>query len=91
MPGTVSAILQEERASQIVSEMKRLRFIPLSWTPEDSQHPAHSRATPTQQRGERGGEEVKSPLPDKLDKLREYLRNIDEIPVCRVKPSMEDS
>ena len=81
--------MQEERAAKIVIDMKRLRFIPLSWTPEDVQHSTFSRATPTQQQGERGREEVKSPQPEKLDKLREYLRNIEEIPVCRVRPSME--
>ena len=88
-PVTVPATVQEERAGNIVREMKRLRFIPLSWTPEDAQHSTLPRATPTQQQRESGREEMRSPRPEKLDKLREYLRNIEEIPVCRVRPSME--
>ena len=88
-PVTVPATVQEERAANIVRDMKRLRFIPLSWTPEDAQYSTLSRATPTQQQRESGREEMRSPRPEKLDKLREYLRNIEEIPVCRVRPSME--
>lgn len=83
---------QEERANRIAGEMKRLRFIPPTWTPEDGQHatpPAH-RVTPTVdsviERREGGGERALKP--EKLNKLLEYLMNIEEIPVCRLRPSL---
>lgn len=69
--------------------MKRLRFIPQSWTPEDAQQTTW--VTPSKQRGWDGGGgqggQEHAPHPEKLDKLWEYLRNIEEIPVCRARPS----
>lgn len=78
---------QEDRAAKIAGEMKRLRFIPPTWTPEDAQQatPPDRRVTPMVEREESEG--GRAPQPQKLDKLREYLRNIDEIPVCRLRPS----
>lgn len=78
---------QEDRAAKVAGEMKRLRFIPPTWTSEDARQatPPDRRVTPTVEREER--ERGRAPQPQKLDKLREYLRNIDEIPVCRLRPS----
>ena len=90
--------MQEESAERIAREMKRLRLIPQSWRPNDAQQttpstvrPASTRKGPgTGQNGGRnwgGGEEGKTAQPEKLGQLREYLRNIEEIPVRRVRAS----
>ncbi|CAI8058243.1 Nuclear pore complex protein Nup214, partial [Geodia barretti] len=79
--------LQEERAAQVVRDVKRLRFIPMSWTPDQCRLPPP--AMPTQrltEQGGHGGEGRKDggPQPEKLEKLREYLMNIEKTPVRRV-------
>ena len=85
--------MQEERAVGVVREMKRLRFIPMTWSPEQSTLPppprppvAHQQQV-TELEGGGGGRERHS-RPDKLDKLREYLMNIEKTPLRRV-PSEE--
>lgn len=75
------------RTAKTAGEMKRLRFIPPTWTPGDAHQatPPDHRLTATMEREE--GEGGRAVQPEKLDKLREYLRSIDEVPVCRLRPS----
>lgn len=81
--------MQEERAAQVVRDMKRLRFIPISWSPDQSKLPAPAAAAQKLSAGGREAREEKKgrPQPGKLEKLREYLMNIEKTPVRRVRPS----
>ena len=82
--------MQEERAAQVVRDMKRLRFIPISWSPDQSKLPAPAAAAAQQLSagGREAREEKKGrPQPGKLEKLRDYLMNIEKTPVRRVRPS----
>ena len=83
--------------ARLVQDMKRLHFIPSAWTPIDAHHPLLARSTPQQhQEGEEEEEEGeeesrekrKAAQPEKLDKLKEYLRSIETISISRVRPSM---
>ena len=79
--------LQDERVAHVVSDMKKLKFIPISWTPDHPQYSSRRVAQPPNIQRE---EQIyqRKPQVEKLNKLREYLRNIETIPVRRVKPSM---
>ena len=79
--------VQEERGGHLVQEMKRLKFIPLSWSPNQSTPPPPP-DLPQRDRGEReSGEREGTPQPEKLAQLRDYLGSIEKTPVQRVRAS----
>ena len=72
-----------------MNDMKRLRFIPMSWSPDQATHPVAA-AEPGMQGGRQqlGGERrERTPQPEKLVRLREYLSNIEKTPIQRVRAS----
>ena len=94
---TCVCCVQEERGGHLVQEMRRLKFIPISWSPNQSTPPPPP-DLPQRDRGERGrgerdrgererGEREGTPQPEKLAQLRDYLGSIEKTPVQRVRAS----
>lgn len=84
--------------SYIINQMKQLRLIPQSWQPEDAlqttppallgtQTNVSPKKTPRVVPSELRETERRAPQPEKMRQLREYLRNIEDIPVHTVQAS----
>lgn len=70
--------------------MKRLRYIPMSWRPQQASSvpaPISTHLQTEEEEEEETTEEQMIPQREKVEKLREYLNSIEKTPVKRVATS----